>query len=149
MKTIFGISEKEAKNIRSATEKKFKEINYKIMTELKSQELKLDPATLKALAAGVAGSMAVLTLAEAAGFGLFLFATTTLHAIGLLFGITFAFETYTALTTILGVLTGPIGWISIPILVSGVVIARKYFSKPEYFPLKQTIIKCVLLRGDI
>ena len=119
------------------------------MTELKSREPNVDPASFKASISAVAGSMAVLTLADAAGFGLFLFATTTLKAISLLLGTTFSFETYTALTTILGLLTGPIGWITVPIFTAGTVMTYRYFSKPEYLPLKQTIIKCVLLRGGI
>jgi uncharacterized protein YaaW (UPF0174 family) len=84
--------------------------------------MKLDELTEHSLLQMVkSGGIAAGTLMamEVAGFGLFLAATTMLHALSLLIGTTFAFSTYTAATAFLGFLTGPIGATLAVVLVTG------------------------------
>jgi len=50
-----------------------------------------------------------LLAADATGFGIFLFLTTLIKSFSLLLGVTFTFATYTAATTALGFLLGPVG----------------------------------------
>ena len=88
-------------------------------------------------------------LAESAGFGLFVFATTMLKAISLLVGITFPFTAYTTLTALLGILTGPVGWIGIPVVIVSGYLLKSFAESPQYFTLKQVIIRIAYLRGDI
>ena len=85
-----------------------------------AQALRLDRVSGEVLwrlfRTGVLG-VAVMQGLHAAGFGVFLAATTVTHAIfTTLLGITLPFGVYTALTTTLGWLMGPVGWM----LVGGV-----------------------------
>jgi uncharacterized protein YaaW (UPF0174 family) len=58
------------------------------------------------------GSMiAALTAANLSGFGVYLLATTTLSTLSGIIGITLPFAAYTALTSSLAFLTGPVGWL--------------------------------------
>lgn len=59
-----------------------------------------------------ASAIAAISAAVAAkGFAFYVGATTLLHAIGVALGTTFAFSTYTALTSTIAVLGGPVGWV--------------------------------------
>ena len=146
---LFNIREKEANKLKSKTEENFDKLKVEIENELKNKGNVFNDVAIKQAVAGMAGAFTVLGLAEAAGFGLFLFATTTLKAIGLLFGVTFSFGTYTALTTILGLITGPIGWVGLPLVIVGGMAVKHIICKPDLCNLHQVILKCAMIRGDV
>ncbi|MDA2920581.1 hypothetical protein MYX76_13990 [Desulfobacterota bacterium AH_259_B03_O07] len=144
-----GIKDNDAIQIKHKSEQNFEEVREKTLNELNKKGNKIGDSDITTTVNGIAGSLVVLGLAEAAGFGLFLFATNALFAIGSLFGVTFAFSTYTTLTTILGILTGPIGWLGIPALIGGGVILLKIFDNVGYEKTKKVVIKLSYLRADI
>lgn len=146
---IFEISDEDAGKIRTQSEENLEKIRSDVEGALKKGNKVLDSDTLSEATSGVASTIAVLAIAEASGFGLFLAATTTLKAIGLLFGVTFAFGTYTTLTTILGIITGPIGWITLPIIVATTLWYNRYFGKPDYPALNNIILYSACKRGNV
>lgn len=147
--TIFGIKEDDANKLKHKVEDKFEEIREVTISALEKNSNKISNKDLSEAAAGISGSLVILGLAELAGFGLFLFATTALSSIGLLFGITFSFATYTGLTWTLGLLTGPVGWIGIPIVLASGIIIKKYFDNKDYVKTKKVILKLSYMRADI
>ena len=64
-------------------------------------------------ATGPLRGMAVLTLANAAGFSLYTGSATALSLLAGGMGITLPFAAYTGLSSLLGVVTGPLGWAAI------------------------------------
>jgi len=56
-----------------------------------------------------------VVLARLSGFQIYLLATTAVGALTAALGITLPFAIYTTLTTGLGVVLGPIGWVAIAI----------------------------------
>lgn len=54
-------------------------------------------------------SGSLMAAAQASGFGVYMLATTSLHAIGGAFGVTLPFVMYTSLTKALSIVIGPIG----------------------------------------
>ena len=56
------------------------------------------------------GPIAALSAAQLSGFGIYLFATTALSVTGVV-GITLPFAAYTAMTSAISVVIGPVGWI--------------------------------------
>lgn len=146
---IFGIKEKDALLIRNKVEENYEHFRDRVNNELEKKGNKISDGDINEAINGIVGSMMILGLAEAAGFGLFLFATTTLSAIGLLFGVTFSFATYTTLTTILGIITGPVGWVVIPLLIVGGLFTKNIFDKDGYEKTNKIVMKMTFLRGDI
>ncbi|MDI1316892.1 hypothetical protein [Flavobacterium sp.] len=59
-----------------------------------------------------AGSVfAALTAAQVSGFGVYLLATTTLSTLSGIIGVTLPFAAYTGLSSAIGIIIGPVGWI--------------------------------------
>jgi len=149
LSTIFGIKEGDSNKLKHKIEHRFEEIREETISTLVKNSNKISNKDLSEAAAGISGSLAILGLAETAGFGLFLFATTALSSIGLLFGITFSFATYTSLTWTLGLLTGPVGWVSIPLILASGIILKKYIANKNYEKTRKVIVKLSYMRADI
>jgi hypothetical protein len=149
MRSIFNIDNKLAVDIRVKVEENFRNVEKIVAQELRCKENLVDQSSTSAAMAGAAGSIVVLGLAESTGFGLFLFATSALHAIGLLVGVTFPFAAYTTLTTILGILTGPVGWIGIPVLIAGSILVSNLAKSPGDVITSKLIVRVAYLRGDL
>jgi len=145
----FGIRENAALKIRATIERNYDEAARLTIEELNNKGAGLKPGTLDNATLGITGSIIVLGLAESAGFGLFLFSTTFLKAISLLIGVSFSFGTYTTLTTVLGVLTGPVGWIGIPAMIAGGVILKGGLDQSPWKPVRDILVRVAYLRGDI
>ncbi|MDD2716578.1 MAG: hypothetical protein PHW04_11870 [Candidatus Wallbacteria bacterium] len=78
-----------------------------IAAEIKSKGI--DPKDLAGLF--TSGSIsAIILYITSLGFEPFLALSTTIHAIGVVIGITFPFVIYTSAAHLLSVLTGPVGW---------------------------------------
>jgi len=106
--------EKLDKKIRGMSDRKKRKLIRGVNKEFKGKEAGI------AAAGGAAG--VTLIAGEAAGFALFTTATSTLHAIGALMGVTFSFSTYTTLTTILGLTFGPIGALGLGAVIGGTAV---------------------------
>ena len=61
---------------------------------------------------GMRNTMAILSIANAAGFGLYTTATTALHLTISSIGLALPFAAYSGLSTLLATAIGPVGWIS-------------------------------------
>jgi hypothetical protein len=130
-----------AEGIRQQVRKNLGEAHARLLAEAKDQ--KISPLGLEEFSSAVgsaATSLVALGLAEAAGFGLFTGAVVALHAFGLLIGIPFAFGAYTALTWVLGVLTGPVGWVGVPLAAGGSVLVHRWLTSPAYRQLLDLIV---------
>jgi|YelNatPaOPRAMG01_1025707.scaffolds.fasta_scaffold23892_5 hypothetical protein len=117
--------QKEGPKFEDQLEKELRELLEKMSAgeqEAIKKAMGLDQLTAKALlnifkSGGAA--LAVLVGLNAAGFGLFLAAVTTLQAITLLTGLSLGFGPYMVTTTILGFMTGPLGMVLTTTLASG------------------------------
>ena len=65
-----------------------------------------------------------LTLGQLSGFGLYTGAVSALHTLGSALGITFAFSTYTSLTSALAIIFGPTGFGIVGLLLGGAALKR-------------------------
>ena len=65
--------------------------------------------------AGVAGTSAGLVAANLSGFGLYTAASTSLGAVAGAAGVTLPFVVYTTMSSVLAVLTGPVGWAALQV----------------------------------
>jgi len=149
LKERFKIKDKDANEIRNQTETNFLKAKSEIEASLRKENSLIDKESIERSVSGITASFLIVGLADATGFGLFMFASTTLKAIGLLFGVTFGFSTYTTLAVILGHLTGPVGWIGIPTLVATTLLINRYYGKPDYPRLYQMILYCTSFRGEV
>lgn len=88
----------------------------KIQRDMKLDELSGEALTTALIAAG--GPFASIGALSAAGFGAYLALTTIIHAVATtLLGITLPFAAYTTATSALSLLTGPIGWALVPLVI--------------------------------
>ncbi|MDO9509628.1 MAG: hypothetical protein Q7I97_09895 [Thermovirgaceae bacterium] len=62
--------------------------------------------------AGPATTLAILGLAQASGFGVFMASTTALGFVTHAIGVTLPFAVYTGMTSTIAFLIGPVGWLS-------------------------------------
>ncbi|KAB2851101.1 MAG: hypothetical protein F9K42_05375 [Ignavibacterium sp.] len=75
------------------------------------------------------------------GFGFFLFLTTMMKAMGLLFGITFSFGAYTTLSTVAGFI------LSLPFLLISVLVAGGVITKFTNSKIEDEIVKTIIVIG--
>ncbi len=82
-------------------------------TELKMDDIvesaNVDRSKLK----GPATTMAMLGLAQASGFGVYMYATTALGFLTHAVGVTLPFAVYTGMTSTIAFILGPAGWLSV------------------------------------
>lgn len=86
------------------------------------------------------GAVGALLAAEASGFGIYLLATSGLAAVAGLAGITLPFAAYTSLTTAMGVVLGPVGWVG-----TGLYAIWKV-TGPNYPKLIRAVLYLAMLR---
>jgi uncharacterized protein YaaW (UPF0174 family) len=86
------------------------------------------------------GAVTAILAAEASGFGVYLLATTGLSAIAGLAGITLPFAVYTSMTSIMGVILGPVGWVG-----TGIFAIWK-ITGPNYQKLIPAVLYLAMLR---
>jgi uncharacterized protein YaaW (UPF0174 family) len=92
--------------------------------------------------AGSASIFAALTASQLSGFGIYLLATTSLGALTGVIGITLPFAVYTAMTTAIAVIIGPVGWIGAGLF------ALWALSGPNYKKLIPAILYVCALRSQ-
>lgn len=90
-------------NFESLTEDEKQKFQNELSKELEKQGL--DSAQIKSLS-----TIGALTAASASGFTMYIMATTIVGGITGILGITLPFVFYTGMSSILSVVTGPIGW---------------------------------------
>jgi len=111
------------------------------LSEQEAQDLKkqlnieeLNAQAIKDILAKAGGSLTLMMIPSLAGFSSYIFLTTMIHAIfTTLLGITLPFAFYTSATSLVSLLSGPVGWIGI----SG---ATLYQLRKHKHKLTQTIM---------
>ena len=86
---------------------------------------------------------AAMVAAELSGFGIYMLATSGLSALAGLAGITLPFAAYTTLTTVMGVIIGPVGWVGVGLY------AIWQLSGPNYKKLIPAILYIAMLRHRV
>ncbi len=86
--------------------------------------------------------LAMLTTAQLSGFGIYLAATTALGALTSTLGITLPFIAYTTMTSAIGLIIGPVGWIGLGFL------AVWQLTGPNHNRIVQAILYIRLLRSE-
>jgi uncharacterized protein YaaW (UPF0174 family) len=96
------------KVMETVWEKMTPEQRKEMEEELKKTAKEFDRGKALASSASIFGA---LTAAQLSGFGVYLLASTTLGAITGVIGLTLPFAAYTALSSAIGIIIGPVGWI--------------------------------------
>lgn len=87
------------------------------------------------------GATGTVAAAELSGFGVYMLATTSLAAISGMAGVTLPFAAYTTLTSAMGVVLGPVGWVG-----TGLFAVWKV-TGPNYKKLIPAVIYLAMLRA--
>ncbi len=86
--------------------------------------------------------LAILTTARLSGFRVYLAATTALGALTSTLGITLPFAAYTTMTSAIGLIIGPVGWIGLGLL------AAWQLTGPNHNRIVQAILYIRILRSE-
>jgi uncharacterized protein YaaW (UPF0174 family) len=86
--------------------------------------------------------LAILATAQLSGFGIYLAATTALGALTTTLGITLPFTVYTTMTSAIGLIIGPVGWIGLGFL------AAWQLNGPNHNRIVQAILYIRILRSE-
>lgn len=119
--------EQTKKNLEKQTEEELKKTEEAIqneidaMSEKHQKELKealgvekLTGAAVRKMLTTAAGATTAMVALEVSGFGAYMALTTIIHAIfTTTLGITLPFAAYTGATSVLALITGPVGWIAL------------------------------------
>ena len=115
------------------------EQKQKMDEELKKIAQRFDKANVLL---GNGSILAILATAQLSGFGIYLAATTALGALTSTLGITLPFAAYTTLTSTIGLIIGPVGWIGLGLLTAW------QLTGPNHNRIVQAILYIRILRSE-
>lgn len=122
----------------------WEKLNEKQRSELMRELDKIAEKQGKGADWGKAGGLAgAIVAAELGGFATYVLATSGLAALGGLAGVTFPFAAYTGLSTALGVVLGPVGWVGVGLY------ALMKISGPNFKKLIPAILFIAALRYEL
>lgn len=147
------------KNLKNQTEQEQRETELAIqaqltkMSESEKEELRkalqineLSGNSVRKVLSTATGTGAALAVLQMSGFGAYMALTTIMHAIfTTTMGITLPFAAYTGATSLLALLTGPMGWIAL--LGTEYMIISKQSKKLTYELLAQVVWSSVSAYG--